>query len=241
MSVPPDGAPVAPTSAGGNGHGPFTGPFTGPFGGPFTRPPRRHRPWYRRWAIWAVIVAVIAGATVVSDLPQPQSLRQQATVAAGVVKEIATGVHPCAYAVSQSFSIYRGYTDGTFPKADRGLVPQYLSEDQQACSFENTAIFGMSTITVPSSPAGVHLSALVDTALEWSTSDANGAIVAIRTLVDHPTNPKALKELASRERSLASDHSRARRELRAAERDLGGAQLPGVGLPTLPVSSRATS
>lgn len=242
MSLPPDIAPVTPTRPSGNGHGPFDGPFDGPFHDPFTRPHRRHRPWYRRWAIWAVAGAVVVAATVVSDLPQPETIAQQVTVAAGVVREIATGVHPCKYAVSEAFTTFLlPSTDGTLPKVSRGFAHQYLSEDEQACSFENTQIFSMSTITVPNSPAGARLSALIKTVLEWSTSDANGAIVAIETLVQHPTDTKALQDLAARERQMATDRAAAGRELRDAERDLHGAVLPGIGLPAEPVARPTAS
>ncbi len=242
MNEPPDVHPATPAPSEGNGHGPVDGPVDEPLDLPFTGSSHRRRPWYRRWVIWAVVVAVIVGATVVSDLPQPQTVQQQVTVAAGVVREISTGVSPCIYAVKEAFYTFLlPARSGTLSKSGRGIAHEYLSEDQQACSFESTSIFGMSTITVPSSPAGAHLSTLVKTALDWATSDANGAIVAIRALVDRPTDAKALHDLASRENDLAADRATAERELRAAERDLNGAKLPSLGLPALPVPSRAAA
>jgi hypothetical protein len=232
VSVPPDTAPAAETS--GGGHGTFLG---------FTTPaPKGPRPWYRRWPFWVTVAVVVVAASVVSDLPTPQTTKQQATVAAGVVREIATGVHPCEYALTEAFTTFLlPARNGTLSKASRGFARQYLNEDQQACSFESTAIFGMSTITVPNSPAGQHLSALIKTVLDWATADANGAIVAIQTLVNHPTDAKALQDLASREQRLASDRAAAEGELRAAENDLHGSVLPGVGLPQEPVPRSTAS
>ncbi len=211
----------------------------GPIPG-FTPPRGRGR--YRRWWLVILVVLGIATAAVVSDLPTPQSTRQQATADAGIVKEIATGIHSCAFAVEEAFkTFYVPATNGTLSKVSRGYANQYLNQDQQACSFESTAIFGMATITVPNSPAGSRLSSVIKTVFEWTTSDANGAIVDIRTLVKDPTNAAARRDLASRERLLATDRAKAERDLRGAEADLGGQLLPSLGLPSFPDPARSTS
>lgn len=223
MSGPSDTKPVPPSIDD------RLGPIPG-----FTLPPRNKR-WYRRWALWIVVGVVVVAVAVVSDLPTGQTNRQQASVVGAVVKEIATGVHPCAYAVNEAYNtFYVPAKHGTLSKASRAFATQYLDEDQQACSFESTAIFGMSTITVPNSPAGEQLNDVIRTTFKWATSDANGAILDIQTLVRHPTDPKALQDLQKRERRLASDRARTERDLRGAEADLHGAALPGLGLPTFP-------
>jgi hypothetical protein len=222
-------AASASTSTPGRTTGTPLGPIPG-----FTRPPREQR-WYRRWW-WAILVVVaVVVAAVVSDLPTRQNVQQQATEVGAIVKEIATGVHPCAFAVSEAFkTFFVPARNGTLSSASLGFARQYLDEDQQACSFESTSIFSMSTITVPNSPAGEHITAIIKTVLEWATSDANGAIVDIQTLVRHPTDPTALKDLRKRERTLATDRAKSERDLRAAEADLGGQPLPGLGLPSFP-------
>lgn len=238
MSTPPDTAPPG---------GPPPGSATerrelelGPIPG-FTRPPRG-RAWYRRWWLAILVVVGLVAAAVISDLPTPQTTAQQATTVAGVVREITTGVHPCVFAVDEAFkTFYEPSTEGKLTKVSRGFAHQYLDEDQQACSFESTSIFSMSTITVPSSPAGNRLTAIIKTVLEWATSDANGAIVDIQTLLKHPTNAPALKDLAKRERMLASDRGKAERDLREAKADLDGQPLPGLGLPSLPTPASPSS
>jgi hypothetical protein len=223
-----DPPPAAPTTR--------LGPIPG-----FTRPPRGRR-WYRRWTLVILVLLAALAAAVISDIPTPQSTRQQASVVSGVVKEIATGVHPCAYAVSEAFrTFYVPSTDGTLTKTSRGFANQYLDQDQQACSFESTSIFSMSTITVPNSPAGARLTDIIKTALEWATSDANGAIVDIQALVRRPTDTKALENLHARERSLATDRRKAEGDLRDAETDLHGQLLPGLGLPAFPDPPSASS
>jgi hypothetical protein len=194
---------------------------------------RRHRPWYRRWPIWAGVAAVVAAASVISDLPQRSTLQDRVSSAASVVKQVNTDVHPCTFAASQSFSIYHGITTGTFPAAERGFIPGYLRDDQQACSFASGTIYGMSTITLPNSSVGNDLSSLIKAELEWATSDAVGAIVDIATLVKHPGEAKALRDLAKRERLLASDRATAEGQLRAAERTLQNSALPALNLPRL--------
>lgn len=198
------------------------------------KPKETTRPWYKRWPLWGGVAAAVLIASVVSDLPQHSSQRQKVSTDAAITKQIATGIHDCTYATTQAFAIYKAYTAGTFPAADRSLVPGYLKTDLQACTFANTAIFGMSTITTPSTPAGRDLGAIVTTTLEWATSDAVGAIGAIEVLVSHPHDAKALADLARRERSLASDRALAERQRSEAERALGGAPLPSLGLPVLP-------
>ncbi len=222
--LPPEPAAGPP----GGGLGPIPG---------FTRP-APGRPWYKRWALWVVVLA----AAIIADLPKPQSDTQKAAVVAAVLKEISTDVHPCEYAVSEAFrTFYDPVTHDTLPAASRTFAHQYLSQDQQACSFVNTGIFGMSTITVPNSAAGRQLSAIIKTALEWCTSDANGAIADIETLVTQPGDRAALEDLATRERLLAADRAAAVRDIRAAEAALDGLPLPSIGLPSLPHPTASSS
>ncbi|HLW45950.1 MAG TPA: hypothetical protein VKR78_07015 [Acidimicrobiales bacterium] len=234
MTTPSDTAPV---QANGDGKGQHA--FTAPQD-PTARPPG-HRPWYRRWALLIVVVVGVVAASVITDLPTTQTLQDKVNTAAGVVKEIATGVHACAYATAESFTIYGRYTKGTFPASARSLVPKYLNDDRQACTLGSQTIFGMSTITVPNSPTGAQLTGVIKYVLEWSTSDAVGAIIDIQTLVHNPTDAKVLSDLSTRERRLASDRAAAERDLRLAERDLHGSQLPSLGLPTLPAPASTAS
>jgi hypothetical protein len=81
----------------------------------------------------------------------------------------------------------------------------------------------------------------VNTLNLWVTSDALAAIEAIMTLTKDPTNAAALSELTSAERLLASDRRALGSEIDAADTSLGGANLPALGLPSLPVPRTAAS
>jgi len=185
--------------------------------------------------LWTAVVLIVAvGASILSDLPTHATPAQRAREVATVVRQINTDLHACVFAASQSFTIYRQITAGTFPPGDRALVPRYLSDDQQACSFEDQSIYSVSTITIPNISAGSDLTALVKAVLEWSTSDAVGAIVDIETLVKSPHDARVLRDLAKRERMLASDRALAEHDLRAADRTVGTEPIPNVALPALP-------
>lgn len=200
---------------------------------PGTGPDHPHRrPWYKRWPLWAGVVAVVLVASVISDLPQHASNVDQADAAASIMTEINTDIHPCAYAVTQAFSIYHGVVSGTLSASDRRFIPGYLHDDQQACSYADTAIFGMSTITVPDSAAGRDLGNVITTVLEWSTSDGVGAIVDIETLVNHPGDAAARRDLSRRARRLESDRALAEAERLHAVQALGAhVPFPALVLP----------
>jgi hypothetical protein len=204
-------------------------------GGRWIDPTAPKAPWYRRWWLLAVaVVVVVVVASVVSDLPRPNSVATKVAMTATVLKQVNTDIHPCAFAAAQSFSAYDQLKAGTFPSGDKSLVPTYLSDDQRACSFEDQSIYSISTITVPNIPAGPDLSALIHSVLQWTTADAIGAIIDIETLVKHPDDAKASRDLAKRERSLASIRALAERQRHAAATTLGTAPLPALGLPRLP-------
>lgn len=195
---------------------------------------RERGPWYRRRAVivTAVVVAVLA-VTVVTDLPHPSSLAQQAADESTVIGEINSDASPCTFAVNESFTIYREETGGSLSASDRSQVPGLLSDDQAACSFTDESIFDLSSIEVPGSAAGRDIGEMVVTVTDWASSDAVAAIQEIETLSGDPHDASALGALAHDERLLAADRAAAMSELAAADRVLG-AKLPAPALPSLP-------
>lgn len=191
------------------------------------------RPWYRRWGLWAAVIVALVAASVIADLPTHATPQNQANLASSLITEIQTAIHPCEYAASESFTVYRQYATGTFPASERTYVPSYLAEDQQACSFEDQSIFSLSTITVPNSPTGREIGRLIKTIYSWTTADAVGAIIDIHTLTDHPHDAKALADLQHRVAHLRVDRAKAERERIIAENDVGGVTLPSLRLPRL--------
>ncbi|HMD45711.1 MAG TPA: hypothetical protein VKG43_06105 [Acidimicrobiales bacterium] len=191
-------------------------------------------PWYRRrGTALAVAVAAVLAVTVISDLPVHASHSADVAAERSVMKEVNTDVGSCAFATSESFTIYGRSQHGQLTAANRAATPALLRDDQAACSFTNNSIFELSNIEVPGSPAGKALGQLVSTSILWATSDALGAIEDIQTLFTQPTNAPALKDLAERERRLAADRRTADGELATANRDLA-THLPRPDLPVEP-------
>jgi hypothetical protein len=213
-----------------------------PAGGPpFELPPLK-RAWYRRRAVVVgAAVAIIVAITVVSDLPQNTSLAQQVQQNTTVLHEIHDDAASCLYAVSEAFNFYGEASNGSLSASDRAELPGLLTDDQGACSLTNNSIYDLSDIEVPGGSAGHDLGEVVNTLNLWVTSDALAAIEAIMTLTRDPTNAAALSELSSAERLLASDRRAVENEIDAADTSLGGANLPGLGLPSLPVPRPASS
>ena len=192
------------------------------------------RPWYRRrGALAAGVVVVLVAITVVTDLPQHASPRQQAASADAVVKAINTDVHPCTFAVKQTFELYADESDPSVSAGDRARIPRMMTDDQAACSFTNATIFALATITTPGSAAGRDMGDAVNTVTLWVTSDALAAIEQIQTLTTHPGDAGARARLAKEERLLASDRAKAEADITAAGRLLG-ARIMRPDLPRLP-------
>lgn len=208
--------------------GPGPGPSPDPGAG-------KARPWYRRRGVLAAgVVAVLVVVTVVTDLPQHASPRQQAASADAVVKAVNTDVHPCTFAVKETFQLYADESKPWVSADDKARIPRMMTDDQSACSFTNSTIFALATITTPGSAAGRDIGDVVNTVTLWVTSDALAAIEQIQALTAHPGDAGARARLAREERLLASDRAKAEADVTAAEHVLG-ARLTRPDLPRLPV------
>ena len=108
-----------------------------------------------------------------------------------------------------------------------------LRDDQDACSFTDDSIYQLSSIEVPGSAAGKRLGDLVATTTLWTSSDALGAIADLQTLLSKPADASAQRDLAKRERALASDRAAALAEVNAADHILG-TRLQAPDVPALP-------
>lgn len=229
--TPPDSTPftaiaTAPGSAQGNstnGHAPA----------PPARPAKR--PWYRRgtFLVLAAVVVFIA-ASVVSDLPRHKTKADQVASAGAVITSIDTSIHPCAYAVSEAFSLYQREEAGALTASEHKQVPGLLRQDSQACSLTSQSIINLGTLTLPSSSYGPYLASAVRSILDWATSDSVAAVNDLQALVAHPHDTRARTDLAKRETLLASDRLRADHQVDAARRTLGKS-LPAPRLPALPI------
>jgi hypothetical protein len=199
--------------------------------------PARRR-WYRRPSVViAAVVALIVLVCVLVDLPQHSSPAQQAAGIATVVKTVNSEVHPCAYAVSTAFSLHHSQVTHQLTASELAKMPTLLEDDLTACTLTDQTVVNLGTLTLPETAAGRELGAAVKGILDWETEDAVAAIGAIQVLRTHPDNRAALATLTRSERKLAADRAAAERAVRAASRELGGADIGAPGLPRLPVPS----
>lgn len=198
--------------------------------------PKPTQPWYRRRAfLVSAAVVVVLVITVVSDLPVHGSTAANISAGRSVMQEVNEDIAPCAFAAKESFTIHQEQVAGSLTTADMHAAPGLLSQDLDACSFTDDSIFELSTIEVPGSAAGKRLGDLVNTATEWSTSDAVGAITDLEKLLSYPNDNNAQLDLAAVEQTLASDRAAARADVSAADHVLG-TQLPEPNIPALPRS-----
>ncbi|MDA8296940.1 MAG: hypothetical protein M0004_10215 [Actinomycetota bacterium] len=199
------------------------------------RPVGRPRVWYRRRGpLLALVVAAILAVTVVTDLPQHTSRAAAIAQERSVVEAINTDAGSCTFSVGEAFRLYNDAQSPSLAPSNRMRIPGLLRDDQAACSFTNNDIFNLSGIETPGSAPGREMSQAVSTVTTWTTSDALAAIIAIETLVEHPSpaaKAKALATLDKAERFAAEDRAKLHAEVDAANRLLRA----HLGYPKLPV------
>lgn len=197
--------------------------------------PSGKRPWYRRtWFFVLVIAAVVVGASVIADLPHQTTPTELAAQATTLVKSVDGDIRTCTYSVQQTYTIYGRQVDGTLTGSQRAQVPSLLSQNEQACSFANQAVVDLGTITVPSGAAGSDLNNMITSVEVWMTSDAVAAMHDMGTLITHPGNPAAAKDLRHQETLLRKDRAKADNAISQAQRTLNGGHIPDPSLPKTP-------
>jgi len=205
--------------------------------GPWSRTKRR---WYKRGSVLALAaVVVIGGVSALVDVPQKDTVSQQAAAMSASVKAVNTGVHPCTFAISQAFSFLSDIRGDTISSSERSQIPGLMKTDVQACSFVDQSEVTLSTITVPNTKAGAHLGFLIKDVYLWSTSDAVAAMDDINSLITDPHDVAAEKTLTKQEGLLEKDRSAAVRQVDAMARSLDNARLPALQLPNLPAPAKA--
>ncbi len=209
-------------------------PFT--IGAIIAQAPER-APWYRRgWVLVGGAVALVVLASVLVDLPSHTTVSTDTADQRGILQQINSDVSPCAYGVKETFTIYQDLQRGTLSASDRSQAPSMMRDDQTACSFASSTIFDLSNVQGTGTPAGKHITDVVNVATVWATSDALGAIEDIQALDTDPSAKSDLADLSRREAALAKDRAAADADVAAADRILS-AHLPTPDLPTLPRTS----
>jgi hypothetical protein len=193
----------------------------------------------RRSVIVTAVVVVILAVTALTDLPSHATRASQVSEDTAIMKEVVSDLAPCAYAVNESFTIWKDTQSHTLSSSDTSRVPGLLRDDQTACSFTSESIYDLtSNIEVPQTTSGKPLGEMVGTVTLWATSDALSAIESIQTLTSDPDNTAALKQLQKEEPILASDRAQAEAQLNATDKVLS-TKLPALNLPVLPDPSHS--
>lgn len=191
--------------------------------------------WYRRpWFLVTLAVLVVVAVSVLTDLPTPMSVAQDASAQNAGMSEINSDLRPCVYAINEAFSFYHQDIHGQLTAANKKQVSHLLVDDQAACSFTSNEVYDLTNnLQLDLTAAGKDINAatpLIDT---WITFDANNAIVDIRHLYTNHQNAAALADLAVRLQHLALEQRGAQGDVAAANSLLGG-RLHALKMPTLP-------
>jgi hypothetical protein len=194
---------------------------------------------HRRLAI-AAAVLVIALITVLTDLPTSTSRATDLAAERSVMSEVNSDLQPCAYAVGQAVGIWALEVHHELTASERAPTPGLLSDDQSACSLTNQGLYDLSNVQTPGTPAGKELGQLLAIAMLWTTSDSLRAIEDVQTLMNHPNDAAAVRDLSREDGVLASDRRTALAEESAADRDLH-TQLQPVDLPPVPATATSST
>ncbi len=180
--------------------------------------------WYRRpWLLVTVVVAVMIGVSVLSDLPHHITPAEDVSAQNASIDQINTDLAPCNYAVKEVYSFYQMQLKGQITAADRALLPKQLNDDQTACSFTSGSIYDLTNnFQALDTKAGKYIDDMHTVIVTWVTSDALAAIQAIMYLFQHPGDAAKLKVLHERTNALNSERLSALADWSRANSLLGG-------------------
>ena len=190
--------------------------------------------WYRRpWFLVTVVVAIIIGVSVVTDLPHPISNAEDVAAQNATMKQVNADIKQCTFGLSEAFRFYREETGGHLTASQHKVIKTYLVQDQTVCSFAGPSMSELTNNLQPSeTTAGRALDKMLKVLVLWMDSDANGAIADIAILFKHSGDAPALADLVGRESYLQKDRTLALADLARADSILG-TNLVTLNLPAL--------
>ena len=189
--------------------------------------------WYKRTSTLIVAaVAVVIGASVLVDLPSKVTPAADASAQTSIMHEINNDLAGCAYATTETFTIYRDLRANTLTTQNLAQVPSMLRDDQIACSLTSGSIYDLSNIQPTGSAAGRRVSDIARIGILWSTSDAQAAIIDIQQIFSGKATPSTYRSLSHSESLLRRDREAAIADINAAQISVH-AKLPTPYLPSL--------
>lgn len=191
--------------------------------------------WYRRpWFLLSVALVVIAGISVIVDLPGRMTPKQDALNQNASIKQINADLKECSFAVRETFSFYNKNVAGTLTSSDLARIPTLLIGDQTACSFASQPVYDLTNnVQINDTKAGIHIDHMLSDVEQWITNNALASIEDIQYLFKHPGSAKKIRNLTAQESGLRRVRSRALGQEETAQQILGLPLLP-VNLPVLP-------
>lgn len=189
--------------------------------------------WYKRTSTLIVVaVAVVIGASVLVDLPSKVTPASDASAQTSIMREINNDLAGCAYATSESFTIYRDLRVNSLTAQNRAQVPSMLRDDQIACSLTSSSIYDLSNVQPTGSAAGHRVGDIARIGILWATSDAQAAIIDIQQISSGKATAATYRALAHAEDLLRRDRSSAMTDIESAQESVH-AKLPAPYLPEL--------
>ncbi len=164
-------------------------------------------PLYRRpWFLIVLAIIVVVGVSVITDLPNHISNKQDITAQNDVIGQINADVDPCVYSIEQSFYYYNQNAAGKLTSGELAQVPAQLVGDQTSCSFASGAVYDLTNnIQVLDTKAGKRIDSMLSVIVSWVTADALQAIEDIQNLFIRPGQEKLVKDLTKVQLVLSKD------------------------------------
>lgn len=191
--------------------------------------------WYKRpWFLIAVAVVVVVTLSVLSDLPQRITKKEDAAAQNATIKQVNGDIKACAFAVHESFSFYNKYVAGTLKATELAQIPPLLIGDQTACSFASQPIYDLTNNIQPrETTAGKDIDKVLRVAQQWMTNSALASIEDIQYLFKNPGAALKIADLTKQQAILGQTRQLALNDVHAAETDLGMKLVP-LKIPVLP-------
>ncbi len=195
--------------------------------------------WYKRTSFFiSLAVGVVVLASVLADLPSKVTPASDASAQTSLMNEINSDVAGCAFALQESFLIYRDEVNHTLTRADRSIAPSMLNDDHLSCTLTSSSIYDLANIQGTGSAAGKQINNVAVIALQWTSFDAQTAILDIYNLFERKAKPGTLTSLRHSTTLLMSDRARALTAISTANAETGhpvppipAIKLPSVSLP----------
>lgn len=191
--------------------------------------------WYKRpWFLVTVAVVVVAALSVLSDLPQHITKKEDAASQNATMKQINADLAACSFAINESFSFYNKDVAGTLTKSELAQIPPLLVGDQTACSFASQPVYDLTNNIQPrETAAGKNIDKVLRVAQQWMTNNALASIEDIQYLFENPGASSKIADLTKQEVKLNATRQLGINDVLAAQKDVGIKLVP-LKIPVLP-------